>query len=96
MIKVILSDGTLIQVGFHHEILPDHDRFSHSTECRLFWQASPESTPALIAESYANCSVKDRFVKAVGRKLALARALDRTTLTRADRTLIWAAYFGSH
>lgn len=40
----------------------------------------------------ARCSKKDNFNKEAGRKLALERAI--AILPRADRALIWSAYFG--
>lgn len=50
---------------------------------------------------FAFCNHQDEFVKAKGRKLALARAMNnvydkdnknRTALHRGIRTLVWAAY----
>ena len=38
----------------------------------------------------AICALGDRFCKATGRKLALARALQ--DMPRTDRTLVWQAY----
>lgn len=51
----------------------------------------------------AKCNPKDRFEKSKGRKVALAKLLDKLTVnlvgvevTKEDRTRIWEIYFKEH
>ena len=41
----------------------------------------------------ACCNPRDQFVKTIGRKIALARAMRAAGMTRDERRAAWAAYF---
>lgn len=45
---------------------------------------------------YATCSPADKFIKDIGRKLSLTRALKNMNLDKNERTQIWKDYFRKH
>jgi hypothetical protein len=49
-----------------------------------------------IGAGIAECSHNDQFVKNIGRKISLARALNSTDFTKAQRTVIWELYHHIH
>ncbi len=78
-----------------HELIPNPVRVK-STQCDIFYvdEHGHMKLPRL-ARGVAKCSPLDQFVKAIGRKLALTRALDEQhPFTKAERTAIWTAYWG--
>lgn len=40
----------------------------------------------------ATCSKEDNFCRNTGRKISMTKALDRTALTKKQRTNVWNAY----
>ena len=78
-----------------HQMLPEPVRVQ-STVCEIFLmdELGHVKVPRL-SRGIAKCSPLDQFVKAIGRKIALTRALDEVhPFTKAERTAIWAAYWG--
>lgn len=61
--------------------------FVHSGPCKE--KTRPCGTES--SSGIATCSRKDTFVRAIGRKVALQRAL--RGIPRAQRSLIWEAYY---
>ena len=64
------------------------------TVCSIYTmpESDPLAKPAFMVAGAAYCSPFDTFVKETGRKLALARALDKGKINRDDRRLLWEAY----
>ena len=48
--------------------------------------------PKVLAVGSARCSLQDNYKKEIGRKLALTRALEETSLDKHDRNVVWRAY----
>lgn len=74
MMIVNLSDSTAVGLSFAH---PEGDDGRRSTICRIF-EVTPGASlkdAIFLAKGETVCSKKDNFDKAVGRKLALQRAL---------------------
>lgn len=84
----ITVNGTPHQVDFLHWRYADGSR---TTVCRFDAMRTPWGY--LHSSGRADCSSKDIFRKATGRKLALARALAAKGFHKAWRTAFWAAYF---
>lgn len=69
-----------------------------ATQCEIFEvdEKGHLKVPRL-SRGIAKCSLMDNFVKAIGRKIALTRALDDETsphkFSKYERTVIWDAYF---
>lgn len=49
-----------------------------------------------VSYGYSMCRISDRYVKAIGRKLALTRALKAADFSREERTIIWKEYLKTH
>ena len=47
----------------------------------------------VIGTGQTSCHKNDRFVKAVGRKLALKRAMQDSDLSKDERQFLWLKYF---
>jgi len=60
------------------------------TNCELF--LLDNEAPMALVKGEARCSRQDNFNKAVGRKVALAKALKEINLPKQERKLIWEAY----
>ena len=57
---------------------------------------APEDQPAPITEAEALCSPSDCFDPAMGRKVALTRALRSSRFTREERREFWQWYRRTH
>lgn len=101
MILTTASQDTIIAIsfaytsGFHH-------LGSREVTCNVYyigprqnysWEGSRRNEP--VVSTHSICSVKDRFERKKGRKLALARALtsERLALTKQERRELWQSYF---
>jgi hypothetical protein len=62
-----------------------HDLEQHSTTCVITVEGDP------VSVGFANAHPNDPFNKAVGRRLALARALESGNFSRDDRRAFWQA-----
>lgn len=82
----ITVNGTPHQVDFQHYV-----GLWGTTAC--YFDAVRQPHGHLSSTGYAECSPKDTFRKATGRKVALARALNAKGYHKAWRTVFWAAYF---
>ncbi len=73
-------------------ILAGHDvRFEHST----YPVGKYNGYTLCMVDQYAAvsfCSRGDIFSRKVGRKVALAKALERTPMTKSERTKVWDDY----
>lgn len=45
---------------------------------------------------HSMCSTSDRYVRVIGRKIALTRALKVARFSREERTIIWKEYLKTH
>jgi hypothetical protein len=80
MIKVNLNNQEY-QISFHH------DQFNKYTECKII------TDNTYVALGYAYCRVGDNFNYAVGRKIALKKAISH--FQRDDRKVFWESYKNS-
>ena len=64
-----------------------------STFCTLYSLIGPARSPSPICQARAKLGKNDLFNKETGRKVALARALKGAAVDRAERELVWDAYF---
>lgn len=62
------------------------------THCELFILSDDRLTLAKLARGTARCSPRDNFCKETGRKVALADALKKSDLKKADREIVWKWY----
>lgn len=95
------------RVEFYHVKVtnPTYDLFphgiSHITDCAIFPDTIAEDEKVhkgpvqnlAFTFGSAFCSVEDNFNKAIGRKLALTRALEGSKFSKEERTAIWETYF---
>ena len=84
-------DGVSYTAHFKHS----KRRVRPFTACLLhvgLCSASPCAEDGSQWTGLARCAPTDQFVKAVGRKLALARAMQAAQLPKPTRAAIWAAY----
>lgn len=65
----------------------DNALFNRVVDCEIYEDGE------LVALGTAQCSKQDQFVKAVGRKIALTRALKDGMFNKEYRTLIWNKYW---
>lgn len=68
--------------------------FSHQTENKkrkTTCTVAMEGTNIAVTGK-AVCSLKDKFVKAEGRKRSFMRMIELGAFDRADRTILWNAY----
>jgi hypothetical protein len=63
---------------------------SRITECEIV-NVDGEEIVEVLGKGTSRCHPMDNFNKEFGRKNALARAI--SNMSRADRTVIWNAYF---
>jgi hypothetical protein len=64
------------------------------TECFIERKSEEEWIP--VANDYAICSMVDRFLPSIGRKIALSRALLNGISNRNLRRALWLLYFENH
>lgn len=89
-----------IEISFihHHTIYIFHGEEFHDrvTDC-VINSINDDKSKTLVCKASARCSPKDNFSKAVGRKIALTRALRILTknnlIEKGQRALIWDLYF---
>src|SRR5687767_9449595 len=89
-LKASLINGPRIEIEFHHD-----KKFGSAVGLHGRTEASvrfPEISDTPIV-GVCVCGVKDVYVKEVGRKKALARALEQTFLSREQRREVWQFYF---
>lgn len=106
MIKVDLPDRTL-GIAFKHEpkmkiigFVPNRNYAAtqgepikkeiRTTKCEIYEVVGTDAR--LVGHAKAECSLTDNFNKAVGRKVALTRALEFMKMGKAYRTIVWEAY----
>jgi len=81
------------ETGWVYEMFFKHHnngrRVGRRTEC--FIRHTRERARHLVLSGCAYCHPHDNYCKETGRKIALARALER--VRRDDRRLFWQAYF---
>ena len=88
-------EGKEVRIGFHHSQEPGwyirEQAVRGYTTCviKLGTREAPEGE--FVGEAY--CSKLDVFNKEVGRKIALARALNNAKFDRNVRKQIWQTYF---
>lgn len=75
-----------LQVKFDRVPIDPEDELRREYVCYLYEGGK------LIAWDNAVCSMKDNFCKAVGRKLAFARALLNSHLGKEERSKVWDEY----
>ena len=66
------------------------------TQCSIMKIEDNKADEEVIAVGLASCSIYDQFKYAVGRKLALKRAIEDFNVSKNDRSIIWTAYFNNH
>ncbi len=101
MITVTLPDRTLAIVFSHFHVIsfPPNSTAGvkvRATRCELFeLDAVGRIILPRLSKGESKCSPLDNFIKAVGRKIALTRALMNADdpFAKADRTAIWDAYW---
>jgi len=75
---------------WHEHYQPDSkDLFSDATFCKI------ETNGYVIAIASARCSRKDRFVKSVGRRIALARAMAKGGFSMDECRQIYEQYLNT-
>lgn len=88
---IVKTPQHTIKFTFNHEHFPTPVEIEHrhfvkaSTACFL-------EVDGRQSMGFAACSHLDAFNKERGRKLALARAIARAKLDKADRTAVWDRY----
>jgi hypothetical protein len=101
MIHVDLGNGRSIKIEWHHR---PKERYSIATALMI----TKEGTVGDAVSTMSKCHPNDPWSKEQGRRVSLTRLLEVLTyhgvddlaymlpnkLTKMDRTLIWAAYFG--
>lgn len=103
MLTVTLSDGRLISIEFRHvrrwADVPHVDEMQkrNLTTCTLHVLTRSDPTlpydGTLLASGVMTHHAALPYVKEVGRKWSLRRALQEAKLPYADREMVWNAYF---
>jgi hypothetical protein len=73
---------------FYLDFIHNQEILKRGTTAVLFNHESVE-----LSRGFARCHSADVFNKKIGRKLALARCLDKTAVTKEFRALFWEVYF---
>lgn len=73
-------------VGMYFRYTTDEKTGRRQTHCHIV-----DDTEEELSHGVAECSKEDQFDKAVGRRLALARAVE--PFTKAERREVWSAYY---
>ena len=86
-------NGKFYAIWFEHHTDAGSERLPKVrwTGCTIAEITGPKEATELITED-AICAASDNFCKAVGRKLALGRALIKLTSDRMFRRTAWMAY----
>lgn len=101
MILVKIGSNRTVGLAFSHPKVTEHRKKNYPrrwTCCKVYAVEASLAGGAprftLLAEGSTGCSVRDNFCKAIGRKLALTRALCSLgpTLSKTDRAAIWEGY----
>lgn len=90
-------DGKLVFAKFSYDRKDEFNTIVTICNLEIYGEINPinEELDPLISEiGECSCDSRDRFVKDIGRKLALERAMFHAKLDRSFRTKIWAAYLG--
>jgi len=101
VLKMRLSEERDVKIRFHHEhdpktgaflthVAEDYRLVNGVTVCKIFETYDGEEHSYM---GWAECSVKDRYDKEIGRKVSLKRALFNAGFEYEDRKEIWGAYF---
>ena len=82
-----------VQKLIHHKFDVQATATRRATHCEV-WELSADSSvkPKLISKAIVTTHHKDTFKRWMGRKIALARALKFTNLSKFERTAVWEAY----
>ena len=97
-----------IQVNFYYDDVREWDfpvfdhpvelyKVSRVTHCRLVNDNKDDTHKDFnktFGEGLAYCSINDNFERAIGRKIALTRALKDAGFDKDTRTAIWKEYLG--
>ena len=88
----VLVQGKEYKLWFKHNQL-NGLKYRGITTCYIFEDASNGFFDHAFSSGQSLCMAEDNFEKAVGRKLALARAVMK--FSREDRKVIWDQYFAA-
>jgi hypothetical protein len=93
MIPVHVNESESYGIGFAYDTYLKGTPYPHpySTACFIHPSGDDER---VVGVGYSYCHEQDQFVKEVGRKIALTRALEDMGADQPTRTLFWKAYFG--
>ena len=91
------SLGRTLRISFHHNIIQEDGKpVRGSTRCTIEEEYLYDGGGFReISHGHSECYVGDQFNKAIGRKIALTRAMQNPFLgfSKATRTKIWKRYF---
>lgn len=89
-----LRDGREYQMWFRYEHWMEHEHVPVGGVQTLCFIRPKDAAKEIVYmwKGHTTCSFKDQFVKAKGRKIALARALAPTLFTRDERQQFWDQY----
>jgi len=65
------------------------------TQCGIVKMEENKNDDVTVGVGLASCSINDQFSYAIGRKLALKRAIKDSDIPREYRDAIWTAYFNT-
>lgn len=89
-----LADGRTLGVHFQHHTITHGKKTRRATTCTIHWgECTDKSKPCNAhpkLSATAECSTKDNFEKATGRKLSFTRAI--RLLNRDTRREIWPLF----
>ena len=101
--KITLDDGLVVRIKWHHEHVngdtpiassdTSNTKYRGVTTCWLTLEPPPHYglyASAIHIEKRAECSMRDRFCKEIGRKVSLTKAL--SGMDKAIRRQIWNGY----
>ena len=67
----------------------------YETQCGIVRIEKNKNDEETIGVGLSSCSINDQFSYAVGRKLALKRAIQDSNIPKESRNIIWTAYFNN-
>ena len=94
--KVVLDKNSEYDIIFRRNYIEQRKHHLVDTECfisRINDNKTGEEKYNPISSGLAHQSPRDIFNKAIGRKIALGRALQKTDFSKEDRTIFWKIYF---
>jgi capsule polysaccharide modification protein KpsS len=87
----VFVDGVPFRISFKHEAFFEQDGnpawIHHRTTCTIL-----DADMNVLAQGCASCCGLDNFDKAIGRKIALTRAISILQLEKEKRRQVWFQY----